>query len=78
MECLYCKSKLVRKRISFTATRRGYHLIIDDVPAWVCEQCGEPLFGEKTVDIIQDVLREVDFRLAELSTLSAAAAAPPA
>ncbi len=44
-----------------------------DVPAWVCEQCGEPLFDEKTVDAIQEVLQGVDARL-EKSALSFAAA----
>jgi YgiT-type zinc finger domain-containing protein len=65
MECLYCKGELVRKRISYAATRKGYHLIIDEVPAWVCAQCGEPLFDEETVDAIQEVLRGVDTRLKE-------------
>jgi len=65
MECLYCRGVLVRKRISYTATRQGYHLIVDEVPAWVCEQCGEPLFDEETVDAIQEVLRGVDTRLKE-------------
>ena len=65
MECLYCKGVLVRKKISYTATRRGYHLILDEVPAWVCEQCGEPLFDEATVDAIQDVLQGVEDRLEE-------------
>lgn len=72
MQCLYCKGTLVRQRVSYAATRRGYHLIIHDVPAWVCEQCGEPLFDEDTVDAIQEVLRGVDTRL-EQSALSLAA-----
>jgi len=63
MECLYCKGTLVRKKVSYTATRQGYHLIIDDVPAWVCEQCGEPLFDEETVDTIQGMLREIGARM---------------
>jgi len=49
MDCLYCQGELVQKKVSYTATRRGYHLIIDDVPAWVCEQCGEVLFDEEVV-----------------------------
>ena len=73
MECLYCRGTLMRERVSYTASRKGYHLIIDDVPAWVCEQCGEPLFDEKTVDAIQEVLQGVDTRL-EKSDLSLAAA----
>jgi YgiT-type zinc finger domain-containing protein len=63
----------VRKGISYAATRKGYHLIIEEVPAWVCEQCGEPLFDEKTVDATQEVLQGVDSRL-EKSALTFAAA----
>ena len=73
MECLYCRGVLVHKKISYAATRKGYHLIIDEVPAWVCEQCGEPLFDEETVDAIQEVLQGVDNRL-EKSVLAFAAA----
>jgi YgiT-type zinc finger domain-containing protein len=67
MECLYCKGTLVRKKVSYTASRKGYHLIVNDVPAWVCEQCGEPLFDEETVDVIQDMLRQVDVRMKKLA-----------
>jgi YgiT-type zinc finger domain-containing protein len=73
MECLFCKGKLVQKKVTYAATRKGYHLIIDDVPAWVCEQCGESLFDEQTVDAIQDMLREVDTRLERLAVSSVAA-----
>jgi YgiT-type zinc finger domain-containing protein len=73
MECLYCNGTLMRKRVSYTATRKGYHLIIDDVPAWVCEQCGEPLFDEKMVDTIQELLRGVDTRLKDSALAFAAA-----
>jgi YgiT-type zinc finger domain-containing protein len=71
MECLYCKGVLVRKTVSYTANRKGYHLIIDDVPAWVCDQCGEPLFDEATVDAIQQALQGVDEQL-EKAVLSSA------
>jgi YgiT-type zinc finger domain-containing protein len=73
MECLYCKGELVREMVSYSANRKGYQSIIDDVPAWVCKQCGEPLFDEETVDAIQDVLREVDSRLEKLAILAIAA-----
>lgn len=73
MECFYCNGELIRTKVSYTASRNGYHLIIDDVPAWVCEQCGEPLFDEEVVDMVQEMLQEVDVRLEKLTTLSAAA-----
>lgn len=70
MKCLYCKGVLVRKKVSYTATRKGYHMIIDDVPAWVCEQCGEPLFEEQAVEAVQGILRELDLRVSNLTTLA--------
>jgi YgiT-type zinc finger domain-containing protein len=72
MECFYCRGTLKLERVSYAATRKGYHLVIDDTPAWVCEQCGEPLFDEETVKIIQDMLSEVDVRLAKLLPSSVA------
>lgn len=72
MECLYCKGRLLQTRVSYTASRKGYHLIVDNVPAWVCEQCDEPLFEEATVDAIQAALREVDAKLQPLAVSLAA------
>ena len=66
MECIYCKGSLVRKQVPYTVVRRGYQLIISDVPAWVCEQCGEPMFDEETVETIQTMLQEVDSRVEDL------------
>jgi len=73
MECLHCQGQLIRKKVSYTANRKGYHLIIDDVPAWVCEQCGEPLFDETTVEAIQAMLKQMDTHRARLIALAEAA-----
>ena len=40
--------------------RNGIHIGFDDVPAWVCKQCGEPYFEESEVDYIQSVIRAID------------------
>lgn len=73
MECAFCKGELVRKKVSCSVSCNGYHLIIDDVPAWVCQQCEEPLFDEQTVEAIQEILSEVDARLERLTVLTPAA-----
>jgi YgiT-type zinc finger domain-containing protein len=70
MECIHCHGTLERGRTSYTANRKGYHLIIDHVPAWICKQCGEVLFDEDTVEAIQAMLREVD-KQAEALALAA-------
>lgn len=60
MNCLLCQGELRPGKTAYAINRRGYHLIIDDVPAWVCSQCGEPLFGEKQVNAIQQIVRKMD------------------
>jgi YgiT-type zinc finger domain-containing protein len=60
MECPYCKGKLKPGRATYTANRLGYHLLLDDIPAWVCQQCGEPVFEERAVEAIQRLLKTID------------------
>lgn len=51
----------------FHIDRKGYHLQLDKIPAWVCSQCGEVYFGEEEVDSIQAVIRAVDEQLEKLA-----------
>jgi YgiT-type zinc finger domain-containing protein len=44
----------------FQIDRKGYHLLFDAIPAWVCTQCGEAYFDEAEVDAIQEVLQKLD------------------
>lgn len=60
MKCFHCQGELNRSRAAYSINRHGYHIIIDDVPAWVCSQCGEPLFDEKQVNAIQSLIRQLD------------------
>ena len=60
MECSNCRSDLEPGRTTYTATRHGYHLRLDDIPAWICQQCGEPIFEERVVEAIQHLLMRLD------------------
>ncbi len=60
MECYFCRGTLRKGESSYTVTRRGYHLIVDKIPAWVCAQCGEALFEEAQVDAIQKLVEKAD------------------
>jgi YgiT-type zinc finger domain-containing protein len=62
MKCLYCHGTMKRGTAPFHIDRKGYHLILDTVPAWVCTQCGEPYFEEAAVEAIQEVIRAIDQR----------------
>ena len=47
----------------FHVDRNGYHLLLDTIPAWVCQQCGEVYFEEAEVDSIQSLIRTMDIQL---------------
>jgi len=51
----------------FHIDRKGYHLLVDALPAWVCAQCGEVHFEEDEVDAIQEVVRSLDKRAEKLA-----------
>ena len=60
MKCIHCKGDMERKTAPFQIDRKGYHLLFDAIPAWVCTQCGEAYFEETEVDAIQEVLKKLD------------------
>lgn len=62
MKCMHCKGNMEYNTAPFQINRKGYHLVLDAVPAWVCTQCGEEYFEEKEVDMIQDMLKTLDER----------------
>jgi YgiT-type zinc finger domain-containing protein len=56
-----------RSTTPFHVDRKGCHLVLDAVPAWVCEQCGESYFEEKEVDTIQDLVRSLEQKMGQLA-----------
>ncbi len=60
MKCMYCQGRLEQGVTPFHIDRKGYHLTLDEVPAWICRQCGEVLFEEDAVKSIQSVIQAID------------------
>ena len=70
MKCMHCGSIMLRTTAPFAAHRSGYHLHWDEVPAWVCQQCGEPYFESREVELLQEALAAVDRETSKLRTAS--------
>ena len=68
MKCMHCQGEMMRGIAPFHVDRKGYHLLLDAVPAWVCSQCGEPYFEEMEVDSIQEAIRALDMQATKLAT----------
>lgn len=60
MRCIHCHGDMSPGTTPFHIDRQGCHLVLDAIPAWVCEQCGETYFEEREVDAIQDLVRSVE------------------
>jgi YgiT-type zinc finger domain-containing protein len=52
-DCSFCDGPVDVKRIDYDYRRKGHLLIISNVPAGVCRQCGEKYFHP-------DVLKRMD------------------
>ena len=60
MQCHFCSGEMKKGKTTYALNRLGYHLLIDDVPAWICSQCNEVYFKESAVDNIQYIIKSLD------------------
>jgi YgiT-type zinc finger domain-containing protein len=50
--CLYCKGKLESKMVDRVQQYQGRWYLIENVPAMVCEQCGETYYAPDAHDLV--------------------------
>jgi len=67
MKCIYCQGTMVRGVTPLHVDRKGCHLVLDAVSAWVCEQCGEAYFEEGEVAAIQDLVSSIEQKVDALT-----------
>ncbi len=56
MRCDLCEGKVEEKLISYTLFYEGHWIIVENVPAKVCHQCGEKLFAPDIVEKMQNIV----------------------
>jgi YgiT-type zinc finger domain-containing protein len=54
--CSRCGAQLQRQTVTDAQTIEGKVYIVEDVPAWICQQCGEQYLSAETMQAIQDQL----------------------
>ena len=60
MKCQICEGQYEQQLIARAYRRDGKVIVVDDVPAEVCKQCGDTLLKPETVELIQSALAEAD------------------
>lgn len=59
-----------RSMSTHTVDRKGYHLFIEEIPAYVCTQCGQKYFDEEEVEAIQKLIQAVETGIEEIRAVS--------
>ena len=55
-ECPVCRGSLRPKAITYTSEFRGKVVVVQNVPALVCTQCGEALLEPDVADKVQEIV----------------------
>ncbi|MBI1871695.1 MAG: type II toxin-antitoxin system MqsA family antitoxin [Chlamydiae bacterium] len=55
-ECSVCHGKTDLKEITYTQWYRNRLIAVENVPASICENCGEEYFSPEVVDKLQKVI----------------------
>ncbi len=54
--CPLCGGKLAQKKVTHPQEHEGQIIILENVPAEVCEQCGEVLLRPEAADRVQKLV----------------------
>jgi YgiT-type zinc finger domain-containing protein len=58
-DCTFCGGEVVDRKIEYDYRRRGRLLILCNVPAGVCRQCGEKYFASEVVKRMDTLYHDV-------------------
>ena len=54
--CNVCQGRLQKKTIAYSQMIEDRPVIIENVPTWICEQCGETYYDPDVVERIQSII----------------------
>ena len=57
-DCYFCGGLVQKKVISYMRKWKTEYILIEHVPAGVCNQCGEKYFEAKVAERMDDVMRQ--------------------
>lgn len=59
MNCFMCKGDLIDKKVNYMVDLDNTIIIIKNVPAKVCKQCGEQYFDTDTTEKLDKMVNEL-------------------
>ena len=73
MNCVMCKGEMVEGTINYPIDHESRFLLIRNVPALICEQCGEYFIDDTVFEKIQEIVRVARSSNVEIEVLRYAA-----
>ncbi len=75
MKCSICKTGTTEKGLTTSFfDRNGSYVIVKEIPAQICSQCGEAYFDEKTTEDLYELTDKILSSGAELEVVKMKAA----
>lgn len=59
MECFKCKGKLEKKKVNYIVDLENTIIIVKEVPAKVCMQCGEQYYDDEIAENIEKIVNQL-------------------
>ncbi len=73
MFCILCKGEMKKGRVNFPVDVEGNFILIREVPAHVCEQCGEYFLEDDVAEVIEEIVKKAKATNVEFEILKFAA-----
>ena len=55
--CEYCNGLIVEKKVELTRKVKGHYVLVENVPAGVCTQCGTRYYTANVLKTMQEIIR---------------------
>jgi len=83
--CEFCEGEMEQRRVLARFRFKGQTIYVENVPAWVCNYCGEQYFDAPVFKRLEDIARQreqiqrvITFPLAEFDTVAVGVHEAPA
>ncbi len=60
INCEICKAPMVQELQDYVVETDEGELLVEDVPIWVCEQCGYSFVEPHVIAAVEDMLEHMD------------------
>jgi len=58
-DCTYCDGEVIEKKIDYDYRRSNQLMVVSNVPAGVCRQCGEKYFKPEVLKKMDEVYHDI-------------------